>query len=109
MASKANWDEFVKRAEMYNVENRTTSKLPKLVKPIRGTSPKWEDREWALSQLRSHLFEVGYLLEKGDEHFKNEVADLLLICNHFCDEDTVARRFNKFIEKGMMDDSSPTS
>lgn len=109
MASKDNWDEFVRRAESYRTENCTSSKLPRLVKPIAGTSPKWGDKEWALGQLRSHLFEVGLLLEKGDPHLENEVADLLLICNHFVGEHTVARRFNKFIAKGMMDDSSPTS
>ena len=109
MASKANWDEFVKRAEAFGVDKCKTSQLPRLVKPIASTSPKWQDKEWALGQLRSHLFEVGLLLEKGDPHFEDEVADLLLICNHFVGEHTVARRFNKFIAKGMMDDSSPTS
>ncbi len=109
MASKANWEEFVNRAESFNVENIETSEIARLVKPIRGTSPKWEDKEWAKGQLRSHLFEVGLLLEKGDPHFENEVADLMLICNHFVEEHTIDRRFNKFVAKGMMDDSSPTS
>ena len=70
---------------------------------IGTTSARWNDREWALGQLRSHLFEVGYLLEKNDPHFEKELADLTMITRHLVKEPLLTERFKKFVEKARGD------
>jgi hypothetical protein len=71
----------------------------KEVPSIAEVSRKWEDREWAISQLRSHLFEVGFLLEKGDPHFESELADLAMIASHLVDPAKLEERYKKFEAK----------
>jgi hypothetical protein len=61
--------------------------------------PKWADREWALGQLRNHLFEVGHLLAKADPHFEAELADLAIIAGWLADPEMVKARLGKFAEK----------
>lgn len=69
---------------------------------LTSISPKWGDRSWALGQLRSHLFEVGFLLEKEDPHFEMELVDLALIASYLADPELVEVRLAKFREKARL-------
>jgi len=73
------------------------------VPDIGPTSRRWDNEEWAKGQLISHLNEVGDLIDRNDDHYEAELADLVMIAAHLVDPDMLRRRFVRFEEKARMD------
>ena len=48
------------------------SEALKSIPEIGKTSKRWNNRKWALNELRKHLVEVKELLDSHDPHFENE-------------------------------------
>jgi len=74
------------------------------VPDIGSLSPRWGERTFAYGELKKHLKEVYSLLEAGDPHFNNELADLVMIGAHILESEiTLRQRFKKFEEKAKND------